>query len=187
MSTSSPMTRIGTSHRRYAKALMGLSADAAAGRLLLAELRRTEKAVTASSVLRGLLVSPLVDRARKASLVKDIAAHLRLGLIATRAWDLVVQRGRSDELPGILWQFERLLDDAEGMARAEVRSAAPLDPAKQRRVKEALDHVSGRDVICTFSEDQALLGGLVARVGNQLFDGSIRGHLGRLRRDWLRE
>jgi len=187
MSTSSPMTRIGTSHRRYAKALMGLSADAAAGRSLLAELRSAEEAVTASSILRGLLVSPLVDRARKASLVKDIAAHLGLGRIATRAWDLVVQRGRSEELSGILWQFERLLDDAEGKARADITSAAPLEHTKQAQVKEALDRVSGRDVICTFSEDPALLGGLVARMGNQLFDGSVRGRLGRLRRDWLGE
>ncbi|MFH1531409.1 MAG: ATP synthase F1 subunit delta [Pseudomonadota bacterium] len=181
----STIMRIGTSHRRYAKALMAMNADPGDGRTLLAELRKVEAALKASSVLRDLLVSPLVDRGRKASLVKEIAEHLGLGRIATRAWDLVVQRGRSEELPGILWQLERLLDDAEGKARAEVRSTTPLDPAKRRRVKGALDLLSGRDVICEFSEDPALLGGLVARLGNQLFDGSIRGRLERLRRDWL--
>ncbi len=181
----STVIRIGTSHRRYAKALMAMNAEPAAGRQLLDEMRKAEAAVEASSVLRGLLVSPLVDRGRKASLVKEIAEHLSLGPIATRSWDLVVRRGRSEELPGILWQFERLLDDAEGKARAEVHSASPLDPAKRRQVKDALDRVSGRDVICEFGEDPALLGGLVARLGNQLFDGSIRGRLERLRRDWL--
>ena len=177
--------RIGTSHRRYAKALMALHADPSSGRGLLAELRKAEAALGASSVLRGLLVSPLVDRTRKASLVKEVADHLALGTTAARAWDLIVQRGRSDELPGILWQLERLLDDAEGKARAEVRSASGLDAPKRRQVKDALDRLSGRDVICAFSEDPALLGGLVARLGNQLFDGSIRGRLERLRRDWL--
>ncbi len=177
--------RIGTSHRRYAKAFMSMNPDPAAGQALLGELRKAEGALAASSVLRDLLVSPLVDRNRKASLVTEIAAHLGLGVTATRAWDLVVQRGRSDELPGMLWQFERLLDDAEGRARAEVRSAAPLDPAKRGQVKDALDALSGRDVICTFSEHPDLLGGLVARLGNQLFDGSIRGRLERLRREWL--
>ena len=181
----STVMRIGTSHRRYAKALMAMNEDPSAGHVFLDELRKAEAAVAASSVLRGLLVSPLVDRKRKASLVKEIAEHLSLGRIATSAWDLIVQRGRSEELTGILWQFERLLDDAEGKARAEVRSTAPLDPAKRRQVKDALDKVSGRNVICEFSEDPALLGGLVARLDNQLYDGSIRGRLERLRRDWL--
>jgi len=181
----STIMRIGTSHRRYAKALMAMNAEPSAGRALLSELRKAEAALASSSILRELLVSPLVDRTRKASLVNEIAEHLGLGPIATRAWDLVVHRGRSEELPGILWQFERLLDDAEGKARAEVRSTTALDPAKRRQVKDALDHHSGRDVICEFGEDPALLGGLVARLGNQLFDGSIRGRLERLRRDWL--
>jgi len=177
--------RIGASHRRYAKALMAINADAAAGRRLLDELRKAEDAVESSSVLRDILVSPLVDRTRKASLVREMAAYLHLGPVAARAWDLVVQRGRSDELPGILWQLERLLDDATGKTRADVRSAVLLDEAKRGRVKEALDRVSGRDVICTYGVDPTLLGGLEARVGNRLFDGSIRGRLERLRRDWL--
>ena len=181
----SRVKRIGTSHRRYAKAFMAMNADAADGRRLLDELRKAEAAIGASSVLRVLLVSPLVDRKRKASLVKEIAEHLGLGNTATRAWDLVVQKGRSEELPGMLWQFERLLDDAQGMARAEVLSAATLDPVKRERVKHTLDALSGLDVICEFGEDPALLGGLVARMDNQLFDGSIRGRLERLRRDWL--
>ncbi len=181
----STIMRIGTSHRRYAKALMAMNTDPTAGRGLLAELRKAEAAIAASSVLRNLLVSPLVDRNRKASLVKEMSAHLGLSATAARAWDLVVQRGRSEELSGMLWQYERLLDDAEGKARAEVRSATPLDLPKRAKVKNALDRLSGRDVICEFQEDPALLGGLVARLDNQLFDGSIRGRLERLRRDWL--
>ncbi|MBM4371831.1 MAG: ATP synthase F1 subunit delta, partial [Deltaproteobacteria bacterium] len=140
-----------------------------------------------SPVLRGLLDSPLVDRARKGALVREVGSYLKLGETARRAWELLVQRGRAGELPGVLWQLERLLDDAEGRARAEVCSAVPLDPARRTRVKQALDRAAGRDVICSFREDPSLLGGLVARLGNRVFDGSVRGRLERLRRDWFRD
>lgn len=183
--TTKTLIRIGTSHRRYAKALMLLTSAKGDHNVLLADLRKIEEAMAASSVLREVLSSPLVEKLRKEAICRDVAGMLKLGSNTLKAWQLIVGRGRSGELPGIIWQFERLIDEIEGKARATVTSAAKLPLVKQAQVKRVLSEYSGKDVQCVFEEDPELLGGLTARLGNQLFDGSIRGQLDRLRRDWL--
>jgi F-type H+-transporting ATPase subunit delta len=75
----------------------------------------------------------------------------------------------------------RLAEEAAGRVRGEVVSATPLDPAQLDRIRSALARRLGRELDLAIRVDPALLGGLVARVGDLVFDGSLRTQLAQLR------
>jgi F-type H+-transporting ATPase subunit delta len=73
--------------------------------------------------------------------------------------------------------FETVLDERLGFVRAEVASAAPLSPVQQSDLQQALSGVAGMKVRCAFSVDPELIGGIVARIGSKVYDGSVRTQL----------
>ena len=93
----------------------------------------------------------------------------------------MLRRGRIQELPRLAAEFRRLDDERQGVARATVTSALPLEPGRGPRAHGAARRVHGRRVELDVKVDPSLLGGLVVRVGDLLIDGSVRSRLERLR------
>ena len=85
-------------------------------------------------------------------------------------------------LPGVTEEYGRLLDAHRGVAQAEVTSAVPLDDEQLRRVTEILEGVVDAKVRVWAHVEPAVVGGLVARVGDRVIDGSVRARLDRMRR-----
>jgi F-type H+-transporting ATPase subunit delta len=94
---------------------------------------------------------------------------------------VVIDHRRIHELPAILEAFDNLLDERLGFVRADVTSATPLDDPQRMELEAELSRLAGKKAKLTFTIDPALIGGVVARVGSVLYDGSVRGHLERLR------
>ena len=84
-------------------------------------------------------------------------------------------------MSGIAEEFNRLVDDEEGRMSAEVTTATPLDSAHEERLREALSRRTGREVRLEIKVDASLIGGAVAKVGDLVFDGSLRTQLSKLR------
>jgi F-type H+-transporting ATPase subunit delta len=95
--------------------------------------------------------------------------------------NLLIDRKRIDQLPGIEMAFREKVDEIRGITRGEVVSAEALDEAEIARVKDALSKISGKQVVVTASVDPGLIGGLVAKVGDMVFDGTIRTQLNQLK------
>jgi F-type H+-transporting ATPase subunit delta len=142
-----------------------------------AEIRSFESLVKASPELQHVLLSPAVATSRKRALIDRFAKTLPLSRLIRNFLFVVVDRRRADLLSDIAAAFETTLDERLGFVRAEVTSAAPLAPAQQSDLQEALSAVSGRNVRCAFSVDPELIGGLVARIGSKVYDGSVRTQL----------
>ena len=70
-----------------------------------------------------------------------------------------------------------LLDERLGFVRAEVASARDLDDAQRAALEAELSRLAGKKAKLTFTIDPALIGGVVARVGSIVYDGSVRGQL----------
>jgi F-type H+-transporting ATPase subunit delta len=94
---------------------------------------------------------------------------------------LLVQRGRIDRLPAVAAEYRRLLNRERGVVEALATAAAPLSKDESDALSEKLARMTGRTVDLRVEVDDALIGGLTVRVGDTLYDASVRGRLERLR------
>ncbi len=94
---------------------------------------------------------------------------------------LLTQRNRLDIVSALAEDYHALLDERLGIARAIVTTAVPLDDREEAEVRERLGLVTGKEVRLTTNVDPTILGGLVARIGDKLIDGSTRSRLIALR------
>ena len=77
--------------------------------------------------------------------------------------------------------FEELVRSHRGITRAEVRTALPLDDADRAELERTLERLAGRQVEFTETVDPGLIGGIAVRIGDRLYDASVRSRLERLR------
>jgi F-type H+-transporting ATPase subunit delta len=95
---------------------------------------------------------------------------------------LLVQKGRITLAEQVRDEYQRLLDEHRGIAQALVLSAVPLSKEEERAVARRLGELTGKEIALERQVDPEILGGLVARVGDRLIDGSTRTRLLELRR-----
>lgn len=174
------MTR-GAAARRYARAL----ADVAAGS---GELERVQRDLGAfADLLRErrelaqFLRSPSVPKPAAAETVERVAETMDLSPLARRFLRVVLQAGRLPALDDILRAYGTLADERLGRLRAEVTTAVPLPEAQLAGLRERLGQITGKQVYLTVRQDPAIVGGLVTRIGSQVYDGSLKAQLARLR------
>jgi F-type H+-transporting ATPase subunit delta len=121
---------------------------------------------------------------------KQQLLDLHLGGVGDQARNLVtllVRRGRVHLAPGIATSFQEMLDEHRGIVSATVTTAVLLDDDLRAAVESNLQELlGGRELRLSSTVDDTILGGMVARVGDQVIDGSTRTRL-RNMRDWLRE
>lgn len=124
-----------------------------------------------------MLASPAVAPARKRAVVGRLADMLGLSQISRNFLYILIDKRRAAALPVILDSFESLLDERLGFSRAEITSAAELTEAQRASLTARLTQLTGRQVRLKFSIDPQLIGGVVARVGSTVYDGSVKGQL----------
>jgi F-type H+-transporting ATPase subunit delta len=147
----------------------------------IAQLRSFEAAVTGSPALRTILASPAVPRARKRTVLRRIAEALGLSRMITNFLLVLSDRGRAGALSETIHAFEQLVDERLGFVHAEVRSAYALTSTQQQALSAELSRLAGKQVRMKFVSDPDLIGGVTARLGSKLYDGSVRGRLAKMR------
>ncbi len=167
---------------RYAKALLdvaGTDADAAA---IERDLDALNNAMASHRELRAVLTSPSVPASGKRKVVTALADRLGLGAASRRLVDLLADRDRLGELGDLLAVYRERLLARQKVQRAEVRSAAPLSPEVTQALAAKLSAVTGTTVKVDTVVDPSLLGGVMAKVGSTVYDGTVKTQLDRLRR-----
>ena len=119
-------------------------------------------------------------------MLKALVTRLALSPSTTRFLDLVAERHRFDLLIDIGREVRRLADEKAQRLRAQVDTAAPLTPDAEAALKKALEQRTGKSVELVINVDPTLLGGLRAKVGSVILDGTIRSQLTALRETLLR-
>jgi F-type H+-transporting ATPase subunit delta len=133
-----------------------------------------------SADLRNALESPAVSPARKRAVIDRLAARLELPRMVHNFLLILSDKRRMGALNEIVAAFDILLDERLGFVRADVRSAQEIDAAQRTAIAERLSRVTGKQVRTHFTVDPALIGGVIARVGSKVYDGSVRGQLAQL-------
>jgi F-type H+-transporting ATPase subunit delta len=148
---------------------------------VLTGLREVEQIIDSSPELRTALASPAVSPARKRSVMQRVLAPLDLPDKVRNFVNVVIDHRRIKEFPQIVDAFEQLLDERLGFVAADIRSAQELTESQRQAIAEQVSRLSGKQARLKFSIDPSLIGGVVARVGSTVYDGSVRGQLERLR------
>jgi len=172
-----------TSANRYAKALFDVALEEKAD---LAQVDRDLQAVVemmqASPELAAASNRGLSDAQRK-SLIEAVSKAMTLTTPVTKLMVLLAQDRKLDYVPDLATAFRERLLAHQNVVRADVTSAAPLSPEKTRALEESLSKVTGKKVELSVSVDPGLLGGVVARIGSTVYDGSVKTQLARLKQE----
>lgn len=144
------------------------------------ELFRFGKLLEQNHELKQALSDQGIDRAQREKvleelLVDKVSPHT-LGLLG-----FIVTQGRARQLPQILEQVSQLAADARQMVVAEVRTAVPLDEKQQADLAASLSKATNKRVTVKVIVDPSVLGGVVAKVGDTVIDGSIKHRLDQLK------
>lgn len=136
--------------------------------------------------LAYLLREPKVPTKRKETALRQ-ALEPRVLPTSLNLALLIVQRELVDAMPKIAVELEQLVLDYRNQAIAEVTTAQPLDEGQRTVLQQALEKRTGKSVIMQTRVDPSILGGVVARVGDQVIDGSVRFRLHALQQRLLNE
>ncbi len=166
--------------KRYSQAVFEIALETKELDRWQSDLRKIVGIVGDAAFL-ALLESPKFHFADKARLLSE-----RLEGINPLALNLVlllVARGRLDIIGDIADEYQRLLDNYRGIEQAEVITAIPLSGEDKLKLAEHLGAIVGKKVVLKSEVDSRLIGGIVARIGDKLLDGSTRSKLVALRRE----
>jgi len=169
---------------RYSNALADVVTDAGstiAPQDALAELRSFEAAL-GSPELRNALITPAVPPARKRAVVGRVGDVLGLSRISRNFLFVLIDHRRISEFSDVVNAFEQTLEQRLGFARAQVASASELTEEQRVALIAALEKASDKRLRAQFAVDASLIGGVVARIGSTVYDGSVRGQLQVLKR-----
>lgn len=134
--------------------------------------------------LAYLLREPKLPAQRKQAVLRQYLSSQVLPTSLNLAL-LIVQRGLVELMPNIAREFKQMVLDYHNQVVAEVTTAAPMDNSQQNLVIQALEKRTGKTILLQTRVDPTILGGVVARVGDQVIDGSVQQRLQALRRQLL--
>jgi F-type H+-transporting ATPase subunit delta len=165
----------------YASALFEVARAEGAIETVEDELFRVARTFEANEELRSTLTDPSVPVERRLSIVDDLLGGGKAAPITAALVTFVVAAGRSRELPKIIDKLVERAASERSEVVAEVRTAVPIDDRQKERLGAALSSATGKTVSVKAVVDESVVGGVVARIGDTVFDGSVRHRLDQLK------
>jgi F-type H+-transporting ATPase subunit delta len=166
---------------QYANALADVALAQGAADAAQKQLGDFAAAFGVSAELRNFLTSPGVPREAKHEVIEKIAARIGAGKIIRNFLFVVADHQRTPILPEIVASFQDAIRQRQGIAEAEISSASELSAAQKKRFVQTLERLTGKKIHAKYSLDPGLLGGAVVRVGDTIYDGSVRSSLNQMR------
>lgn len=168
--------------RRYARALLDLSAESGRTDAVAEQLGALVRAVEGNPELGDVLVNPAFTREQRQRVVEALVAAVQADPVLANGLRLLVDRNRLVYLPDIARAFHDMADARAGRVRGRVTSAVALSQDALTRLSAALQGATQRQVVLEAKVDPAVLGGVAAQVGGTLYDGTLRTQLEQMRR-----
>jgi F-type H+-transporting ATPase subunit delta len=167
--------------RPYARAIIDAAGSPQKANELRGELLRFEAALKTSSELHDLYANPGIDEQTKLNITSQLGVKMKLSELARKTLEVLVRFHRINDLSAILAALSAYVNEALGVAVAEVRSAKSLSPEEIQQLAETLSKKTGKKVELDVKTDPNLLGGFVARIGSEIWDASVSGKINKFR------
>jgi len=172
-----------TSAARYARALLDVALAEADPRHVEEQLAAVVDLFRSHDDLWAVMTNPAVSVTKKRAIVEALLPKLALGPVLQKLLLLLASRDRIRLLPDLLEAYRTRLLDHLRIVRATVTTAVPLTVDQAQRVQQSLAALTGRTVQMSTAADPSLMGGVIARIGSTVYDGSIKRQLERLKEE----
>jgi F-type H+-transporting ATPase subunit delta len=166
---------------QYANALADVALEQNAAGAALAQLNDFASAYKESAELRNFLASPAVTSKEKHAVVEKLAARLGESKIVRNVLFLVVDHHRTHMFGELAEVFQTVIRERQGIAEAKVTSATELTEAQKKGLAQTLEKKTGKKIEAKYAVNKNLLGGVVVRIGDTVYDGSLRHRLNEMR------
>jgi F-type H+-transporting ATPase subunit delta len=167
---------------RYARALLDVAVKEKANlEQIETELLQFADLFKQYPLLEKVLLNPAVPLPRKRAAVAELLERIKFSPIVSKLLVLLADRDRLVLLPELLAAYRDRLLDYRRVVRAEVTTAAPIDARRVEAIKSSLAKVTGRTVMMATNVDPSIIGGLVARIGSTVYDGSVTRQLEKMK------
>jgi F-type H+-transporting ATPase subunit delta len=163
-----------TAALRYARALLDVAVkEKAALEQIGDELTAFVDLFKQNPALEKVMLNPAVPVPRKRAAMAELVERARLSSILSKLLVLLAERDRLILLPDLLAAYRERLLDHQQVVRAEVTTATPIGPERAKAIEQGLARVTGRTVRLGTRVDPSIIGGVVARIGDTIYDGSV--------------
>jgi F-type H+-transporting ATPase subunit delta len=166
--------------RRYASALADVVIERREEREVQNEVEHWASMIDSNPQLKEVFANPTVAYDQKQSVLEALISRTRVRETTASFLRVLLRNQRLAQLPEVSARFGQVLDERGGIVAAEITTARPIPEELKKTLHETLASATGRTVRLTFATDESIIGGLVARIGSTIFDGSVENHLERL-------
>jgi F-type H+-transporting ATPase subunit delta len=175
----------GSLARRYARAILDIGIAKGVYEQLGKDIDDLAGVYSGSRDLGEALTNPVFPMVRRRAVAEAVIERLKVSPITRNFVLLLLDRERIPYLPAIARELRTMVDERAGRVRAVVTSARPLSADQLASIQAALEKASGKKVLIEKREDPEILGGVIAKVGDVAYDGSIRTQLETMRERFL--
>jgi len=166
--------------RRYATALADVAIERREEREVQNELDQWAEMIEAHPQLKEVFANPTIVYDHKRKVLEDLISRTRVRETTASFLRVLLRNQRLSQLRDIVERFGQVLDERGGLVAAHVTTARPISEDLKNSLHETLATATGRKVRLSFATDESIIGGLVARIGSTIFDGSVQSQLDRL-------
>ncbi len=177
----------GSISRRWAKAFLQIAKQENKVDAFLLEIEGFASVLKTSAPLWHLMIDPAFDSRERKDGLKAISTQLSLSPSTVHFLSFLIERDRISLFPEILIAYREMADEVLGRVQVEVRVADDaLTAAAQEKLKSVLKKVSGREPVLQIVHDANLLGGMVLKIEDTVYDGSVRSSLEQIKEKMMR-
>ncbi|CAG35560.1 F0F1 ATP synthase subunit delta [Desulfotalea psychrophila] len=167
--------------RRYAKAVFSIGADSGKYGEYNDALQAVANLYMTNPDVVDALTNPLYPLELREKVMVGIVKSMDIDAVMSNFLNLLVEKKRAEILPEIAEEFQAMVDDAQNLSHGSVISAVELSEELQGKIQQTLEKLTGKKVELTTSVDPSIIGGIVAKVGDLVLDGSIKTQLAGLK------
>lgn len=167
--------------RRYAKALLIIGREEGATEVFRREIETFISVLDENPSLEAAIANPVYDAAGRKKVLAEVATLLGASRALSAFLTLLFEKGRINLIRAIAEVFMVLADEDNNVARASLQTAGELPDETVDAIRAGLSRLTGKKVLLTMEKDPDLIGGIVARIGDLVLDGSVRTQLANMR------
>lgn len=173
--------KAGAAAHRYAKAVFSLGVDSGEFERMGQEISAVVSAIDSDAAFGEILLNPQHDMAVKRNVIASLSEKKGFNTTTKNFLLLLVDKGRLPLLPEILRSYQSLSDEKAGRMKATLVTASQASELIVKEIVNSLEKKTGKKVSLTSEIDPALIGGVVIKVGDIIYDGSLRTQLHKLK------
>jgi F-type H+-transporting ATPase subunit delta len=167
--------------RRYAEALADVTIERGVTEHIKDQLGRFAQMVESSPELREVFASPVFSTADKQRVLDALLERTNPSEFTANLLRTMLRNDRMQHVKEVYEQFERTINERQGVIVASVTTAGPITAVEQERLGDRLRQLTGKKIQFRFDTDPSLIGGMVTRIGSVVYDGSVRTQLNEIK------